>query len=136
VSGTTTAIAFGGGLGKAVFDLAVVGNTAAGALAAEEGLTPAAAQAIFWMDDTFFVGAQMMALVFMAASAMIVLRTRVLPVWMGWLALLIALGLLIVPIGWAFLLFGVPLWVLLASVILFLRASRVPADVTAAPPPA
>jgi hypothetical protein len=123
VPGTVTAIVFAGGLAKAVFDLAVVGNTAAGALAAEEGLTPGAAQAIFWMDNTFFVGAQMSALAFMAASALVVLRTRVLPVWMGWLALLIALGLVIVPIGWAFLLFGVPLWVLLASVILFLRAT-------------
>jgi hypothetical protein len=123
VPGTATAIAFAGGVGKAVFDLAVVGNTAAGALAAEERLSPDAAQAIFWMDNTFFVGAQMMALVFMAASALVVLQTRVLPVWMGWLALLVALGLLIVPIGWVFLLFGVPLWVLLASVLLFLRAS-------------
>jgi hypothetical protein len=134
VPGATTAIAFAGGVGKAVFDLAVVGNTAAGALAAEEGLTPEAAQAIFWMDNTFFVGAQMMALVFMAASALIVLQTRVLPVWMGWLAALIALGLLIVPIGWAFLLFGLPLWVLLASIVLFMRPAGVAAGESALPP--
>jgi hypothetical protein len=133
VPGTATAIAFAGGLGKAVFDLAVVGNTAAGALSAEEGLTPEAAQAIFWMDNTFFVGAQMMAVVFMAASALIVLQTRVLPVWMGWLAALIALGLLIVPIGWVFLLFGVPLWVLLASVLLYLRTSALPGETPARP---
>jgi hypothetical protein len=133
VPGTATAIALAGGLGKAVFDLAVVGNTAAGALSAEEGLTPEAAQAIFWMDNTFFVGAQMMALVFMAASALVVLQTRVLPVWMGWLAALIALGLLIVPIGWVFLLFGVPLWVLLASVLLYLRTSALPGETPARP---
>jgi hypothetical protein len=134
VPGTATAIAFVGGIGKAVFDLAVVGNTAAGALAAEEGLTPEAAQAIFWMDNAFFVGAQMLALVFMAASALVVLRTRALPAWMGWLAALVGLGLLIFPIGWLFLLFGLPLWVLLASVLLFLRAGEQPAGAPAAPP--
>jgi hypothetical protein len=35
----------------------------------------------------------------------------------------------------AFLLFGVPLWVLLASVLLFVGTSRLPAGETAAPPP-
>ncbi len=130
--GRVTAIAFAGGVGKAVFDLGVVGNSAAGALGADEGLTPEAAQAIFWMDNAFFLGAEFMALVFMAASAVVVLRTRVLPVWMGWLALLIGLGLLVVPIGWAFLLFGVPLWVLLASVLLYMRSAPEP---TAPVPP-
>jgi hypothetical protein len=109
-----------------VFDLGVVGGTAAGAIGADEGLTPEAAQAIFWMDDAFFVGAEFMAVVFMAASALVVLRTRALPVWMGWLALVIAIGLLVVVIGWAFLLFGLPLWVLLASLLLW-RAAPAPA---------
>ena len=124
--GRVTAIAFAGGVGKAVFDLGVVGGTAAGAIGADEDLTPEAAQAIFWMDDAFFVGAEFMGLVFMAASALLVFRTRVLPVWMGWLALVIAIGLLVVPIGWAFLLFGLPLWVLLASLLLW-RAAPAPA---------
>jgi hypothetical protein len=69
----------------------------------------------------------------LAASALIVLRTGVLPVWMGWLELLIALGLLIVPIGWAFLLFGVPLWLLLASVLLYVRATALPGETAARP---
>jgi hypothetical protein len=124
--GRLTAIAFAGGIGKAVFDLGVVGGSVAGAIGADEGLTPAAAQAIFWMDDAFFVGAEFMALVFMAAAALLVFRTRVFPVWMGWLALVIAIGLLVVPIGWAFLLFGLPLWVLLASLLLW-RAEPGPA---------
>jgi hypothetical protein len=124
--GRVTAIAFAGGIGKAVFDLGVVGGTAAGAIGADEGLTPEAAQAIFWMDDAFFIGAEFMALVFMAASALVVFRTRVLPVWMGWLALVIAIGLLVVVVGWAFLLFGLPLWVLLASLLLW-RAAPGPA---------
>jgi hypothetical protein len=124
--GRVTAIAFAGGIGKAVFDLGVMGGFVAGALGADENLTPEAAQAIFWMDDAFFIGAEFMGLVFMAASALLVFRTRVLPVWMGWLALVIAIGLLVVVIGWVFLLFGLPLWVLLASLLLW-RAAPEPA---------
>jgi hypothetical protein len=133
--GRVTAVAFAGGVGKAVFDMGVIGGTVAGALAADESddLTPQAAQALFFVDDAFFIGAEFMALVFMAAAGAVILWRRALPVWLGWLALLIALGLLVVPIGWAFLLFGVPLWVLLASVILFLRASG--AQVAEAPEP-
>jgi hypothetical protein len=136
--GRLTAIVFAGAVGKAVFDMGLAGAAAAGALAADEAddLSPEGAQALFFIDDAFFIGAEFMAVVFMAAAAATILTTRALPVWLGWLALVIALGLLVVPIGWAFLLFGVPLWVLLASVMLFVRASRMPAGVTATPPPA
>jgi hypothetical protein len=123
--GRLTAVAFAGGLGKAVFDMAFVGVFAAGAIAADDSddFSPQAAQAVASVDTAFFIGAEFMALVFLAAAGAVILTSRALPVWLGWLALLVALGLLIVPIGWAFLLIGVPLWVLLASVVLFLGAS-------------
>jgi hypothetical protein len=124
--GLLTAIAFAGAIGKAVFDMGLVGGLTAGAIAANEadGLSAEAAQTLFFVDDAFFVGAEFMALVFMAAAGTVILARRVLPAWLGWLALVIALGLLVVPIGWAFLLFGVPLWVLVASVLLFASAAR------------
>jgi hypothetical protein len=136
--GRLTAVAFAGGLGKAVFDMGVMGGLVAGALAADESddLSPQAAQSLFFLDDAFFIGAEFMALVFMAAAGAVILITRALPVWLGWLAFLIALGLLIVPIGWAFLLFGVPLWVLLASVMLFLRGGEPTTAAAPVPPPA
>jgi hypothetical protein len=139
--GPLTAIAFAGGVGKAVFDLGVMGGLVAGALAADEAddLAPEAAQAIFFLDDAFFIGAEFMALVLMSGAAAAILATRALPMWLGWLAVVIAVGLLIVPIGWAFLLFGVPLWVLLASVLLFMRGSTLPGEAGAppvTPPPA
>jgi hypothetical protein len=124
--GRLTAVAFAGGLGKAVFDLGFVGAFAAGAIAVDEAddLSPEAAEAIFHADTAFFIGAEFMAFVFLAAAGALILATRALPVWLAWLALVVALGLLIVPIGWAFLLVGVPLWVLVASVTMFLRDSR------------
>jgi hypothetical protein len=77
-------------VGKAVFDMGVIGGTVAGALAADESddLTPQAAQALFFVDDAFFIGAEFMALVFMAAAGVVILWRRALPVWLGWLALL------------------------------------------------
>jgi hypothetical protein len=136
--GRLTAVAFAGGVGKAVFDMGVVGAMAAGALAADESddLAPQTAQALFFVDDAFFIGAEFMALVFMSAAGALILMRRALPAWLGWLALVIALGLLIVPIGWAFLLFGVPLWVLLASVTLFMRGPETPTGAAAVPPTA
>jgi hypothetical protein len=133
--GRLTAVVFAGGVGKAVFDLGVVGGMSAGAIAVDEAdlLTPGAAQALFYIDDAFFVGAEFMALVFMLAAGALILTKRALPVWLGWLALLIALGLLVIPIGWAFLLFGVPLWVLLASALLFMRTSALPGETPARP---
>jgi hypothetical protein len=130
-----TGVVFAGGIGKAVFDMGVMGGLVSGALAADEAdpLTPEAAQALFFVDDAFFIGAQFMAFVFMGAAAAVILVTRALPVWLGWLAVLIALGLLILPIGWAFLLFGLPLWVLLASVLLFLRTTARPGETPARP---
>jgi hypothetical protein len=109
--------------------MGVMGGFVAGALAADEAdpLSPEAAQTLFFVDDAFFIGAEFMAFVFMAAAGAVILTRRALPMWLGWLAVLIALGLLVFWIGWAFLLFGVPLWVLLASVILFLRSSGPPA---------
>jgi hypothetical protein len=46
--------------------------------------------------------------------------------------LLLALWLLIAPIGWLALIFGVPLWILVVSVLLYRQAP----STSPAPPPA
>jgi hypothetical protein len=54
------------------------------------------------------------------ASAVVVLRTRVLPVWFGYVSLVVALLMLVLvgPIGFIAIVLGLPLWVLVASVLL------------------
>jgi type IV secretory pathway TrbD component len=47
------------------------------------------------------------------------LRTGSLPRWLAWVSLVVALALIILPIGWAALLFGFPLWVLVVSFLLW-----------------
>lgn len=115
-----TAITFGAGLGVGFFTLLIPGPNLAGALAEDE-LTPEAAQALVIVDDAFFVAAELSAALMLAAAAFGILRYGALPKWLGWVGLLIALVLLIPPVGWAALLVGVPLWTLVASVLLWMR---------------
>jgi hypothetical protein len=65
------------------------------------------------------------------AVGLLILRSRGLPVWLGWVSLAIALLLAIIPIGWAGVVWAFPLWVPVTSVLLYLRALATP---VAAPP--
>jgi hypothetical protein len=126
-----TAIAFGAGLGVGILTLLIAGPNLAGALAEDE-LTPEAAQALVIGDDAFFIAAELSAALMLAAAAFAILRYGPMPRWMGWVGLLVALWLLIPPIGWAGLLLGLPLWTLAASVLMWMRPAGEPG---AAPPP-
>jgi hypothetical protein len=57
----------------------------------------------------------------LVAAGLLIVRVRVLPVWLGWASLVLALGLLIPPVGWLIVLFLFPVWTLVTSVLLFLR---------------
>ena len=123
-------IIFAAAVMKAVFDMAFLAPHLAGAFAANEfdaPVEPAAAQALSIIDDGFFVAAEFAAALLLVATAIAIVRWRILPVWLAWLSLLIAVLLLIPPIGWAALIFGIPLWTLITSTMLYLRGAREPA---------
>jgi hypothetical protein len=133
-TGMLTTLAFASGVATAIFMLGMPAGDQSGALAADD-LVPEAAQALNNVGDIFFIGAELSAAVLLFATGLLAVRLRVLPVWLGWASLVIALWLLIPPIGWAGLLFGVPLWTLVTSVLLYLRPAE-PAQVeTSARPP-
>lgn len=50
------------------------------------------------------------------------------PRWVAWVSLLLAVWLVIGPIGWLGLLFGVPAWTVLVSVLLWLKGSTLPGE--------
>ena len=129
--GFLTAIAYASGVAVAVCLLLLPGPDISAALANEE-LTGDAALALNNLGDIFFLGAELSAALMLAATGLVLIRTRVLPGWLGWLSLVIALWLLIVPVGWAGLLLGFTLWTLLVGVLLWLRPAGEP--VTAHPP--
>src|SRR5262249_49331510 len=70
------------------------------------------------LSDLFFVGAELSAILLLSAVAVVSIRTGVLPRWWAILGALLAVVLVIGPIGWAALLFGLPLWTLGTTVLL------------------
>jgi hypothetical protein len=123
--GFLTAIAFGAGIAFALSILMLPAADMAAALSNDE-LTGDAALAINSLGDMFFIGAELTAALLIATVGTLFIRTRVLPVWLGWASLVVALWLLIPPIGWAGLLLGVPLWTILVSVLLWMRPAGEP----------
>ena len=121
--GNLTPIAFAGGIATAICLLLVPGPNVAAAIN-ENDLSAEAAQAMSVVDDAFFVGAELSAIVLLVATGLLALRTGLFPRWFAWVSFLIALVLVIAPIGWAALIFAFPLWVLAASLMLFMRGER------------
>lgn len=129
-TGRLTAIAYGSGLLAAVGLLMSVAPTAQGAFQ-EDDLAPETAQALVFVGDSFFGVTEFALVPMFVAVGLLTLRTRVLPVWLGWVGFAIALLLLIIPIGWAGVVWAFPLWTIIVSILLFLRGS---APAVATPP--
>jgi hypothetical protein len=120
-------LAYGFGFGAALFLLASVMPDVAGALAADNldrTLESGAAEAISSLGDGFFIAAELMLVGFFLAFGLASIRGRALPVWLGWISLLLALTAVIPPIGWAVVVFAFPAWVLLVSGLLWARGRR------------
>jgi hypothetical protein len=118
--GTFSSIAFAGALATAVFGLCMpAGDLAIGL--DKNDISASTAATLHRLTDVFFVGAELSAVLLLAGVAAAVWRTGVLPRWWAIVSLVIAVVLLIGPIGWAALLFGMPVWVLATSVFLLRR---------------
>jgi len=72
--------------------------------------------------DVFFLCAELAAIVPLAAVAIVAWRTRVLPRWWAAFSGLVAIVLVIGPIGWLGLIFGVPSWTLGTSLFVLFRS--------------
>lgn len=130
-AGSAATTAFAGGIALAVCALLIPSSEMAAALEFDDGgISGEAAEALATMPTGFFIGAEVAGAVLLAAVGVLAIRTRVLPGWLGWISLVIALVLLIPPIGWAALLFALPLWVVVVSVLMSLRTRT--ADVSTA----
>ena len=119
----TAATVIGGTAGGALM-LALMGGQSTGATTDAALLTPDAA-IVFWrLAHTFFVAAELALAVFVGAVAILALRRVVLARWLGWFGLAVTILLLIPPIGWAALLFLLPIWLIAVSVVLWRRDPR------------
>lgn len=121
-AGRVASIAFGGGVAMAVCALLLPSGGMYVVLAAGT-MSAAAADALRHLPGVFLIGVELFAAVLVAATGLVALRTAVLPRWVAWVSLVLALVLLIPPIGWAGILFGMPVWTLLVSLLL-IRTAR------------
>ena len=83
---------------------------------------PSTAAAFHHFLDVFFVSAELAAILPVAVVAVAAWRTRVLPRWWAAFSALVAVVLLIGPIGWLGLIFGVPVWMIGTSLLVLLRS--------------
>jgi hypothetical protein len=85
-------------------------------------ITPAIAAVFHHSTDIFFVCAELAAILPLSAVAIVAWRTRVLPRWWAAFSALVAVVLIVGPIGWLGLIFGLPLWTLGTSLFVLLRS--------------
>jgi hypothetical protein len=83
-------------------------------------ITPATAATFHHATDVFFVTTELAAVLPLAVVAVVAWRTRVLPRWWAAFGGLVAVVLIIGPIGWIGLIFGVPIWTLGTSCFVLL----------------
>ena len=119
---------FAGGVATAVCLLLMPAVHAAGAIN-NENLSPDAAQVYLGINVAFFYAAELSAAVFLLALGLVSLATGAFPRWLAWASLVLAVWLVIPPIGWVALLLGFPLWLIAVSMLLF----RPPAAASAGP---
>jgi hypothetical protein len=112
-------VAFGGAAVYTV-GLAMFGNSTIAMLDAADLENPQVAQALNISDnDNFFPAITGIAVVFLAAAWCILRdRPRLIPAWLGWIALVLGIVAFAGPLGFiAFLAF--PLWVLVVGIVLY-----------------
>jgi hypothetical protein len=99
-----------------------------------EDLAPVALQALHALNVDFFFPVAVGLAGFLLGSGLAIVRTGALPKWLGWVAVVLA-PIAITPVGFVvFLLNG--LWILVVSVLLFMRAETAGPAGPAGPPEA
>jgi hypothetical protein len=108
---TYATLAFAGGVAAALSGMLFVAGDV-GAAIDKDSIDAATAAAFHNGGDMFFVVAELMLVPFYLGTAVVALRTRVLPKLWAFFSILVAIVLVIGPIGWAALIFGTPVWLL------------------------
>jgi hypothetical protein len=128
--GRISAIAFGAGFAAGTLMLLMHAGSFLGAVY-HQYLSPGTARTLFLFGDLFVYPAAMAAALLLVATAVVALRTRVLPMWLAWASLLVSVWLIIPPFGspagvdwaapaWSGLaaLGAVPFWMIVTAIVL------------------
>jgi hypothetical protein len=115
-------VAFVGALAAGAFMMLTPGPEIAAAITAEEKeISASTAAAMGILGEAFVSAATLAAILLMLGSGIVALRTRIFPKVWAWLSFLLAIVLVIGPIGWAALFLGLPVWIIGTTVFLWRR---------------
>ncbi|HEU5243777.1 MAG TPA: hypothetical protein VFU33_05190 [Gaiellaceae bacterium] len=125
-------LAFAGATMTGVFGLLFAATDVTGGIDKTE-ISPATAATFHHAGDLFFVCAELSAVLVVGCVALVAWRTRILPRWWAVFSGLLVVDLIVGPIGWIGLIFGLPIWTLGTSLFVLLgsRAGLRPAAAAA-----
>lgn len=123
VRSTFASLAFGGAVASAVFGIGTMAGPV-GVAINKDDISASAASALTHLGDVFFVGTEFALIVLFAAVAAVAFQTRLFPRWWAALLVLVAVVLVIGPIGWAAVIFATPIWTLVTAWMLMRSNSR------------
>jgi hypothetical protein len=123
--GRLSSLAFAGGALVALSTLMLVAPEVQAAFNNDD-ISGETASTLFVVAESFFGGVELFSIPMLVATALVILATGVLARWVAWVSLVLALVMVIIPIGWLGVIFGFPLWTILVSVLLFLRPAGEP----------
>jgi hypothetical protein len=114
-------LAFAGAVMTGAFGMLFAAGEVGGGIDKTD-IAPATAAVFHHFGDVFFICAELAAILPLGIVALVAWRTRVLPRWWAAFSGFVAIVLLIGPIGWAGLIFGLPIWTLGTSLFVLLRS--------------
>jgi hypothetical protein len=93
-------------------------------------ITPSAEQALNVLQNDIFFALLAGAGIFLLGNGLAIVAAGALPKWLGWVA--VPLGVIAVtPLGWFVAIFALPIWSLIATVLMYLRTRPASAPVAA-----
>ena len=119
-TGRLATIAFAGGVATAVSMMFTYLPHGQAALDHDD-TSATSIDALVHVGDAFFGGVELFSIPLLVATGLAILRFGGLPRWFAWVSLALALILAVPPIGWLGVIVGLPLWVLVASVLMWRR---------------
>jgi len=94
-------------------------------------ISPAAEQALNVLQNDLFFALLVGSGVFLLGNGLAIAFNGALPKWLGWIAVLLGVSS-VTPLGWLVAIFALPIWSLIVTVLMFLRAGTATAPTTAA----
>jgi len=83
-------------------------------------ISPTAEQALNVLQNDVFFALVIGAGVFLIGNGLAIVKSVALPRWLGWAAILFGI-VAVTPIGWIALIFALPVWSVIVSVLMFVR---------------